>query len=75
MGYSPSAWDRVLVSAQRDGYSPQELLDAGLAQRNQGGSLYDRFRGRIMFPLADSRGRVLGFGGAGDVARAAGRST
>jgi DNA primase len=62
VGYAPSAWDRVLVSAQRDGYSPQELLDAGLAQRNQGGNLYDRFRGRIMFPLADARGRVLGFG-------------
>jgi DNA primase len=62
VGYSPSAWDRVLMSAQRDGYSPQELLDSGLAQRNQSGNLYDRFRGRIMFPLADARGRVLGFG-------------
>ncbi len=62
VGYSPSAWDRVLVGAQRDGYSPQELLDSGLAQRNQTGNLYDRFRGRIMFPLADSRGKVLGFG-------------
>jgi DNA primase len=62
VGYSPSAWDRVLTGAQRDGYSPQELLDAGLAQRNQTGNIYDRFRGRIMFPLADLRGRVLGFG-------------
>jgi DNA primase len=62
VGYSPSAWDRVLVGAQRDGYSPQELADSGLAQRNDSGSLYDRFRGRIMFPLADARGRVLGFG-------------
>ena len=62
VGYSPSAWDRVLVSAQRDGYTGEELVDAGLAQRNQRGSLYDRFRGRIMFPLADARGRVLGFG-------------
>jgi DNA primase len=62
VGYSPSAWDRVLTGAQRDGYSPDELLAAGLAQRNQTGNLYDRFRGRIMFPLADLRGRVLGFG-------------
>jgi DNA primase len=63
VGYSPSAWDRVLTGAQRDGYSPEELLAAGLAQRNQQtGNLYDRFRGRIMFPLADLRGRVLGFG-------------
>ena len=62
VGYAPSAWDKVLVGAQRDGYSPQELVDAGLAQRNDAGNLYDRFRGRIMFPLADARGRVLGFG-------------
>ena len=37
-------------------------MAAGLAQRGRGGGLYDRFRGRIMFPLADARGRVLGFG-------------
>src|SRR4029453_6121100 len=40
----------------------QELTDAGLAQRGRGGGIYDRFRGRIMFPLRDTRGRVLGFG-------------
>ena len=62
VGYSPSAWDKVLVGAQRDGYTTQELADAGLATRNDSGNLYDRFRGRIMFPLADARGRVLGFG-------------
>jgi len=61
VGYSPSAWDRVLVGAQRDGFRPEELEAAGLAQRGRGG-LYDRFRGRIMFPLANARGRVLGFG-------------
>jgi DNA primase len=62
VGYSPSAWDRVSMSAQRDGFGPPELLAAGLAQTGRGGGVYDRFRGRIMFPLADSRGRVLGFG-------------
>ena len=62
VGYAPSAWDRVLVAAQRDGSSPEELVGAGLAQRGKGGGLYDRFRARIMFPLADARGRVLGFG-------------
>ena len=61
VGYSPSAWDRVLVGAQRDGFRPEELEAAGLAQRGRGG-IYDRFRGRIMFPLANARGRVLGFG-------------
>ena len=62
VGYAPSAWDKVLVGAQRDGFSPEDLAAAGLAQRNRNGNLYDRFRGRIMFPLADARGRVLGFG-------------
>jgi DNA primase len=62
VGFSPSAWDRVTTGAQRDGFAPKELMAAGLAQRGRGGVLYDRFRGRIMFPLADARGRVLGFG-------------
>ena len=62
IGYAPSAWDRVSMSARRDGFSPEELMAAGVAQSGRGGSIYDRFRGRIMFPLADSRGKVLGFG-------------
>src|SRR5215210_6525675 len=62
VGYSPSAWDRVSMSAQRDGFAPPELLAAGLAQSGRDRGVYDRFRGRIMFPLADARGRVLGFG-------------
>jgi DNA primase len=62
VGYSPSAWDRMLTGAQRSGFRPNELEDAGLVQRGRQGGLYDRFRGRIMFPLADRRGRVLGFG-------------
>jgi DNA primase len=62
VGFAPSAWDRVTTGAQRDGFLPKELMAAGLAQRGRGGGLYDRFRGRIMFPLADARGRVLGFG-------------
>jgi DNA primase len=63
VGYSPSAWDRVLLASRRGGFSEQELYATGLSQRSrQDGRLYDRFRGRIMFPLADIRGRVLGFG-------------
>ncbi len=63
VGYAPSAWDRVLLASRRGGFSVQELYDTGLAQRSkQNGQPYDRFRGRIMFPLADVRGRVLGFG-------------
>jgi len=62
VGYAPSAPDRVALSAQRDGFTPEELIAADLARRGRGGGLYDRFRGRITFPLADARGRVLGFG-------------
>jgi DNA primase len=64
VGYAPSAWDRVLLASRRGGFSEQELYATGLAQRSssEGGRVYDRFRARIMFPLADTRGRVLGFG-------------
>jgi DNA primase len=63
VGYAPSAWDRVLLASRRGGFSEQELYATGLAQRSkQNGQAYDRFRSRIMFPLADIRGRVLGFG-------------
>lgn len=62
VGYAPSAWDRVVTGAQRDGYRPEEIVAAGLGQRGRQGGIYDRFRGRIIFPLADARGRVLGFG-------------
>jgi DNA primase len=63
VGYAPSAWDRVTVAAQRDGFTREEIAAAGLGQRSRGGSGFiDSFRARIMFPLADSRGRVLGFG-------------
>jgi DNA primase len=61
VGYAPSAWDRVLTSALRAGFSEAEIHAAGLGQRGRRG-LYDRFRSRIMFPLRDARGRVLGFG-------------
>jgi DNA primase len=63
VGYAPSAWDRVLLASRRGGFSEQELYASGLSQRSrENGRLYDRFRERIMFPLADIRGRVLGFG-------------
>ncbi len=63
VGYAPSAWDKVMIASRRGGFTNRELYDVGLAQRSQqNGMIYDRFRARIMFPLADVRGRVLGFG-------------
>ncbi|HEX4564699.1 MAG TPA: DNA primase, partial [Solirubrobacteraceae bacterium] len=63
VGYAPSAWNSVLQASRAARYSNREIFDAGLVQRSRGsGQLYDRFRSRITFPLADVRGRVLGFG-------------
>jgi DNA primase len=63
VGWAPQGWDKLVSGAERDGYTLDELLGAGLAQRKRsGGGAVDRFRERIMFPLADARGRVLGFG-------------
>ena len=62
VGFAPDTWDRVLLASQKSGYSAEEVLAAGLATRTQRGTLIDRFRGRITFPLTDERGRVLGFG-------------
>src|SRR3954465_6868070 len=52
----------MLVGARQGGFTEEELVASGLAQRGRGGGLYDRFRSRIMFPLADARGGGLGLG-------------
>jgi DNA primase len=64
VGYAPSAWDRILTASRRAGFSDEDLLATGLAQRSKTnpGRIYDRFRERIMFPSTDARGHVLGFG-------------
>ncbi len=62
VGYAPSAWDRVMSAAQRDGFTREELAAAGLGQKGRQGGFYDRFRARVMFPLVGPRGKVLGFG-------------
>ena len=63
LGYAPQAWRSVSdFLMKKKGYKLEELVAVGLViQRGQ--SYYDRFRGRIMFPLRDARGRVLGFSG------------
>jgi DNA primase len=64
VGYAPSAWDRMLTASRRAGFTDEDLLTVGLAQRSKTnpGRIYDRFRERIMFPSTDARGNVLGFG-------------
>src|SRR3954464_6362906 len=62
VGYAPAAGDKLLQQAAKAGFSAQDLVNAGLARRREG-RVEDAFRGRIIFPLADHRGRVLGFAG------------
>ncbi|MDX6685998.1 MAG: primase, partial [Baekduia sp.] len=64
VGYAPSAWDKLLMAGRQQSFSNREIFEAGLAVRSHKGEgrIYDRFRRRIMFPLCDARGRVLGFG-------------
>jgi DNA primase len=61
LGFAPSAWDRVCAAALAKGFTAAELGQAGLSGHGRRGPV-DRFRGRLMFPLADVRGRVRGFG-------------
>ena len=63
LGFAPNAWDRLIAELSAQGYDKRDLLDAGLAVSNKDGRIYDRFRNRVMFPIIDVRGNVIGFGG------------
>lgn len=65
LGYAPPGWRALLETLTTEGFSMQELKDAGLVKEADGkpGTFYDRFRGRLMFPIRDGSGRVIGFTG------------
>jgi len=63
LGFAPDEWQLLHDRLRAEGYSDADLLAAGLVAESENGRLYDRFRGRIIFPIRDIRGRVLGFGG------------
>ena len=77
LGFAPDGWDNLLkvlggdeegsparsASSSSHKYSRESLVTAGLAIKKDGGGYYDRFRARIMFPIHDHRGRIVGFGG------------
>lgn len=63
LGFAPDRWDGLLTALAEQGWDKADLLDAGLAVSNKDGRIYDRFRNRVMFPIIDIRGEVIGFGG------------
>ncbi len=63
LGYAPDSWDFLTQALQQKGYGISEIEKAGLAVKSEQGSHYDRFRQRIIFPISDASGRVVGFSG------------
>lgn len=63
VGYSPDIWDALTQDAITNKHAEEYLEKTGLSIRNDKGKLYDRFRGRVMFPIHNFTGRVIGFGG------------
>ena len=64
IGYAPDSWTALVDWLRSKGYTDQELRDSGLVTvSRKNGNLFDRFRDRLMFPIIDVRGNVIGFGG------------
>ena len=63
LGYAPKSWNSLFSFLKTKHFSNDEILEAGLAIKGKAGNYYDRFRGRIMFPLKDARGNIIGFSG------------
>jgi len=63
IGYSLNSWDSLYKELKKNGFSEEILIKAGLAKKNKESKLFDVFRDRLMFPIKDRKGRVVGFGG------------
>ena len=63
LGFAPDSWQGLTDAMTAKGYTRQELVEAGLARVGKNGGIYDYFRGRLMFPVIDVRGSVIGFSG------------
>ncbi|MDE1190168.1 MAG: DNA primase [Pantoea sp.] len=63
IGYAPPGWDNALKRFGQQKEDRESLMEAGMLVSNDKGRTYDRFRDRVMFPIRDKRGRVIGFGG------------
>jgi DNA primase len=63
LGYAPDSWDALARAMKDKGYSEKELIEAALVRQGKKGGVYDTFRDRLMFPVIDVRGNVVGFSG------------
>lgn len=63
LGYAPNSWDNLLLVMSERGYDPEDLLLVGLVKRTERGRYYDALRNRLVFPIRNMRGRIVGFGG------------
>ena len=63
LGYALKSWDALSQTLLDNGFSEEILIKAGLAKRNKEGKLFDVFRDRLIFPIKDRKGRIVGFGG------------
>lgn len=63
LGFAPDTWDSLLKAMKSKGYSEREMAEAGLVRNGKNGSHYDTFRNRLMFPVIDVKGDVIGFSG------------
>lgn len=63
LGFAPDEWDFIASSAKRSGFHQGDFLKAGLLLERPSGGYYDRFRNRVTFPIYDSAGTLIGFGG------------
>ena len=63
LGFAPDTWDSLRNAMKAKGYTDFELLDADLVRRGKSGGFYDTFRNRLVFPVIDVRGNVIGFSG------------
>jgi len=61
LGAAPDAWDSLITAMKEKGYDKADLIDAGLAVAGKGGGVYDKYRNRLMLPVIDVRGDVIGF--------------
>lgn len=63
LGYAPGGWDRVFQEFLKRGFTKEQLLSAGVVSKGKNNKYYDRMRGRVIIPITDTFGKVVGFGG------------